>query len=237
MITSAKLNQRQLVGELMDQPDLEPARHVRALRGLRRINRFTGAHAAVWRPVARLAKESGVPLRVLDLATGAGDLPIAMWQRARRSGIPLEIEGCDKSATALSFANENAERHRANIRFFELDISQQDIPEGYDVVLCSLFLHHLEDDAVIELLQKISQSVGRMLVASDLRRSYGGYWLAYWGTRLLTRSPIVHTDGPLSVRAALNVSEIRQMAESAGLQNYRIDKKWPFRYLLTWNKP
>jgi hypothetical protein len=60
-------------------------------------------------------------------------------------------------------------------------------------------------------------------------------WLAAWaGTRLLTRSPVVHFDGPQSVRAAWTESELRQLARDAGLAEDQtcLERAWPFRMTL-----
>ena len=76
----------------MDQPDLDPALHVRALRGLARINRISGSGGNVWTPIQKLAAANeGRPLRVLDMATGGGDVPIWLWKKARLAGCELDI--------------------------------------------------------------------------------------------------------------------------------------------------
>ncbi|MGI9518530.1 MAG: methyltransferase domain-containing protein [Pirellulaceae bacterium] len=237
MNTPAKLKRRQLIGEIMDQPDLNQQRHFDALRGLTRINRISRASSVMWDPIERLARGTGRPLRILDLATGAGDLPIRLWQLGQEAGLSLNIAACDKSPTALQYARNNARRAEADVKFFELDLIDDDIPGEYDVIICSLFLHHLEVPAVVELLRKIGDQVGQLLIVSDLRRSYGGYLLACLATRLLTRSHVVHVDGPRSVRAAFTISEIHDMARQADLVDVRLARKWPCRFLLTWKRP
>jgi hypothetical protein len=74
----------------------------------------------------------------------------------------------------------------------------------------------------------------RLVLINDLRRSAGGWLLAYVGTRLLSASPVVHTDGPRSVAAAFTPVELRQLAERAGLAGATVVRRWPFRLLLTW---
>ena len=63
-----------------------------------------------------------------------------------------------------------------------------------------------------------------------------GYLLALIGTRVLSRSPIVHVDGPRSVRAAFTVFEALQLAEHAGLHGATIGWRWPFRFLMEWRR-
>jgi hypothetical protein len=63
-----------------------------------------------------------------------------------------------------------------------------------------------------------------------------GFMLVWAGCYLLTTSPVVHTDGPLSVRAALSLDEARALAERAGLQGATFRRHWPERFLMTWRK-
>src|SRR5262245_5932059 len=116
------LRERRREPERMDQPDLEQAQHEAALRGLERINRWSGSARILWAPILSLTQNNpGRPLRMLDLATGAGDLPIRLWQKASKVGLPLAIEACDRSPGALEFARKRAENLGAPIRFFQLD--------------------------------------------------------------------------------------------------------------------
>src|SRR5207248_171867 len=107
--------------EIMVQPGLEPGRHVQALRGLERINRFSGSARLLWPTVRRLARGSAAPLRLLDVATGGGDVPLRLWRRARKEGVALRLDGCDRSACAVGHARAAAERLGADVRFFEWD--------------------------------------------------------------------------------------------------------------------
>ncbi|MCA9021331.1 MAG: hypothetical protein KDA74_14375, partial [Planctomycetaceae bacterium] len=60
--------------------------------------------------------------------------------------------------------------------------------------------------------------------------------LAWTACRLLTRSPVVHTDGPLSVAGAFTVNEIKELAGQAGLDGFQITRHWPQRWLLKWSR-
>jgi hypothetical protein len=75
-----------------------------------------------------------------------------------------------------------------------------------------------------------------MVLVNDLVRSRIGYILAFAGSRVLSRSPIVHFDGPCSVAAAFTRDEARQMAQRAGLEGARVDWRWPWRFLLQWQR-
>src|SRR5947207_3208402 len=122
------VTRRRLQPEVMDRPDLDAASHHQALRGLQRLNFWSGSAGILWRPIRDLARSLGRPLRVLDLATGAGDVPIGLWRRAARAGLDLQIEGCDVSPRAVAYARQQAERFRADVRFFPLNVCDDDHP-------------------------------------------------------------------------------------------------------------
>lgn len=222
--------------ELMDQPGLDAAEHDRALRGLARVNWFSRSAAIFWPTLRQLAREQhGTPLRVLDVACGGGDVTVALVQRARREGITLQMAGCDFSDTALAIARSHAEQAQAVIEFFRHDVLAEPLPARFDAVICSLFLHHLDEAEAVNVLRSMSQA-GRAVLVNDLVRSRRGYLLAVVGTRLLSRSRIVHVDGPMSVEGAFTPSEALQLCEQAGMYGTTVSRHWPQRFLLTWRR-
>jgi hypothetical protein len=150
--------------------------------------------------------------------------------------LDIAIDGCDISPTAVAFAARAADAAGAAVGFFSLDALNEPLPEGYDIVTCSLFLHHLGEEEAVRLLHKMAAAARFAILVNDLLRSGAGYWLAWTGCRLLSRSPIVRHDGPVSVQAAFRLEEVRVLAERAGLDAARLGRRWPWRFLLSWNR-
>lgn len=235
------LARRQRFPEIMDQPDLEASRHDQALRGLSRLNWLSGTVPLMWAAIRRHARRTSQPrLRVLDLATGGGDIPLGLWRHARRSGLQLELTGLDISERAVAFARERAERAGAAVRFERGDALRWDemgaAGGGVDAILCSLFLHHLATPDALQLLRRLARSSAGLLLINDLRRSRVNYLLVNAAARLVTSSEVVHTDGPLSVRAAFNRRELRQLAQEAGWHGARLRWSGPCRMMLQWSR-
>ena len=111
------------------------------------------------------------------------------------------------------------------------------IPAGIDVVLCTLFLHHLTESDAVALLQRMRVAARRAVVVSDLRRTRLGAALTWAGCRMLSRSEVFRVDGMRSVAAAFSTDEARSLAAAAGLSGARVFHVWPQRWLLTWRKP
>jgi len=232
------LRNRDRQPELMDQPGLNAAVHQQALEGLKRVNFFSRTVDAVFRSIREYSVAgNGRPLRVLDIASGGGDVAIEVARRAARHGISMDVTGCDISPTAVDLARQAATAaHLTNVQFFVHDAILQDLPSRYDVVMCTLFLHHLSEGDTVTVLRRMAATSTGLVIVDDLVRTRWGYVLAWVGCRLLSRSPIVHVDGPLSVRAAYTQGELQKLAEQAGLTNARFRRHWPERLTMVWNQ-
>jgi 2-polyprenyl-3-methyl-5-hydroxy-6-metoxy-1,4-benzoquinol methylase len=231
------LGERNLQPELMDAPDLDPRSHAQALVALRRVNVLSRTAAVVWSAIRPLARsQPDRPLRVLDVASGGGDVTLGIWRRAQREGLPLEITGLDMSAVAVAEARSLALAERAEVEFRVGNVVDAPLPADFDVIVTSLFLHHLTRADAVRLLAAMSQTARRLVVVSDLRRSTAGYLLAQAVCRLITRSPVVHVDGPRSVAGAFTMAEMRQMCVEADLTPIRLVRCWPCRFLLSWER-
>src|SRR5690606_42104500 len=97
---------RDLQPERMDDPNLPQEEHLRALAGLARLNRLTGVSWPIYNQLRRIATLLRRPLKVLDVATGSGDLPIRWARRARAEGLPMQITAIDISDVAIRYAQE-----------------------------------------------------------------------------------------------------------------------------------
>jgi 2-polyprenyl-3-methyl-5-hydroxy-6-metoxy-1,4-benzoquinol methylase len=230
---------RVLEPELMDQPGLSPALHQRALDGLARINRLSRSADTIWKSVRQIVSTNPHRTwRVLDVASGGGDIPTAIAGRARANRLPITVHGIDVSPFAVEYAQKRARRlGHTDVQFTRHDALTSPLPDDYDIITCSLFLHHLDDTTAEAFLRKIALAARHAVLINDLRRTRVGHALAWFSCRILTRSRIVRVDGPMSSRAAYTVDEVKQMAARSGLNGAHISRRWPQRFLLRWNKP
>ncbi len=223
--------------ELMDAPGLAPARRASALRALARVNALSGVAHRIWGEIHGLHTAGPLrTIRVLDIACGGGDVVVSLARRAARSGLDLEAHGCDVSAAALNVARRHSAHAGVRTHFFELDALRGEIPEGYDVLCSSLFLHHLDEPEAVALLVAMAERTRRVVLVQDLRRTVAGYLLAFGVLRVISRSHVAHTDGPRSVEGAFSMKEARELARRAGLDGARIESCWPQRFQLTWRR-
>jgi 2-polyprenyl-3-methyl-5-hydroxy-6-metoxy-1,4-benzoquinol methylase len=227
-----RLRQRERIAERMDDPAILPVDHRRALAALARINRITNSAGVLWPSIREMARRLARPIRLLDVATGSGDVPAALADRARQEGVALEIAGCDSS----QFAIDEARAAHGGIEFFVHDAIRHRLSLGYDVVTSSLFLHHLSAEEAGTFLANLKHAARHLVLVNDLARSRSGFVGVWLATRFLTRSPVVHFDGPASVRSALTRAEAVELAERAGLTSATAQRSFPARFLLSWER-
>jgi SAM-dependent methyltransferase len=250
MLFFPDLKSRHLVPELMDDPNLPPADHQLALRGLRRINRFSGTVSYLSSTILDLARQvppvpkvpvtDKSPWVLLDIGCANGENLLAVYRQLAKS-IPVRCIGWDISPYAIQSAKalaSSAGLSEDQVRFEVVDaLGQIDPTPQADIVINSLFMHHFEESAVVSMLSRSAQLARVAVVADDLNRTRLGWFLAKTGCWLLSRSRVVHFDGPQSVRAAFTCTEIASIAKRAGLVDACLKKHWPERYALVWRRP
>jgi 2-polyprenyl-3-methyl-5-hydroxy-6-metoxy-1,4-benzoquinol methylase len=147
------------------------------------------------------------------------------------------VHGCDISATAIAYAHHRAAARHVHGHFFQHDVLTHDIPQRFDILTCSLFLHHLDDETAVTVLARLYAATRWLLIVCDLHRCRRGLALAWLGTRLLSRSTIVHVDGPRSVRAAFTRTEASRLASGARITAATVESIWPCRWRLVAERP
>lgn len=225
------LARRDLVAEIMDDPDIDPMVHRRALCGLVRLNRLSAPDRALWRAIRR-AQPATRRLRVLDVACGSADVSLALQRRAAAHGVALDLVGVDASVTAVQEARQRATAAGARATFERLDVLAEPLPTT-DVAMCSLFLHHLDGERAARLLRAMAAAARHLVLVDDLARGAIGLALATAVPYLVTRSAVVHVDARRSIRAAFTPGEARALALGAGLTQVDVTRHWPRRFLLS----
>ena len=214
---------RRRSAELMDGAGVDGAELARSLADLEVVNRWLGGTRVVLDSLGPLLRRAGGgELRVLDVATGAADIPLALARWARGEGIRLRVVATDAHPGTVAIARERAAGDPA-VTVEEADALALPYPDGaFDFAMCHTALHHFDPPDAVRLLSELRRVATRGVVVTDLLRSWSG--LA--AVRLLAatvwrRHPVTRHDGPVSVRGAYTLDELRELARQAGLGTVR----------------
>src|ERR1700739_4173506 len=157
---------------MMDRPQPISVELERDLHNIRQLNRWFGSHALIlsfarrWiRPKARL--------RIVDLATGSGDIPRLIADYARRIDTQVQIDALDQRSATLEIAKALSADY-PNINFVEANVLEWQALEVYDIVLCTMALHHFSEKDAVRVLRRCRELSRKFVLVSDLRRSLHG---------------------------------------------------------------
>jgi len=218
--------------ELMDRPQPVTRELERDLANLRSFNRWFGSHRLVRHFLRRWLKPNE-KARILDVATGSGDIPRLIADHARRQNLSVQIDAIDQQESTIAIARRlSAGYPEIDFRcanLFEWNSSPalkldglkpSSLPEPYDIVLCSLALHHFTNDDAVRVLQKIRELSRTRVLVADLRRARWLSCAVYLVTATIYRDKMTTTDARLSAARAFSFVEMRKLAERAGWKNF-----------------
>jgi 2-polyprenyl-3-methyl-5-hydroxy-6-metoxy-1,4-benzoquinol methylase len=205
--------------ELMDRPQPVSEELERDLANLCQLNRWFGSHRLIAHFIYHWM-QPGAQLRIVDLATGAGDIPRLIVDVARKIGANAEIDAVERQSATLEIARRWS-RAYPEISFHEADLLEFNAASPYDIVLCSLALHHFSDADAVRVLRHCRELSRRFVLVSDLRRGWRLTVGVYLLTALIFRDSMTKYDGRLSAARAFSFREMDDLARQAGWKNFQ----------------
>lgn len=239
-------SQRSNESELMDQDGISFAEFHHCLQSLEIINHLTLAY----RPTLRWLRpwiKSGEPICILDAGSGGGDMlrQIAKCVPKRRSeqlptkNIPTQtvsLVGVDLNPWSKKSAELCA--HSSFIQHETADIFSFQPERPIDIIICSLFTHHLTDDQLVKFLCWIDSRANRGWFINDLHRHPLPYYFIKAATALFSRNRLIRNDAAVSVARSFTAADWRRLLDKAGLSGRaRIQWFFPFRLCVSCDKP
>ncbi len=204
--------------EMMDRDQPVSAELERDLERIRQLNHWFGSYRLVSSFIRDWIKPAD-KLRVVDLATGSGDIPRLIVDHSRRISARVEIDALDRQPATLEIARRLSADY-PEISYREANILEWDSVKAYDIALCTLALHHFSNEDAVRLLRRCCEVSKRFVLVSDLRRSFSLVAGVYLLTSLIFREPMTRYDARLSAIRAFSFSEMRDLALRAGWENF-----------------
>ncbi len=231
------LTERATGDELMDTVPLSEAEVRAALRFLHLTNRRFGGTRTILHHLAEWSAgwPAGRTMHLLDVGTGAADIPAAVVRWARRRRIPIRVTAIDSAADVAAVARK-AVRDVPEITVEQADLFDlAGTDRRFDIVTASLFLHHVPPERTPEAIAAIDRLATQGVIISDLLRS-ALTWAAVGALACVAGNRIVRHDAPLSVRRAFRVGELGRLAWAAGLPYLHARREGSFRVSLAGRK-
>lgn len=227
-------NRRHQGWEYMDEAAVAGGDLFHALRELELVNRFLGGRRASLKALRLLlGKDQKDLLHILDLGTGAGDIPAAIAIWARGSGLQVKIVAVDFNPFICAWAKEKW-AEVAEVEFIQANVFDLPFAENsFDVVHSAMFLHHFSQTEAARLMHTMHALCRRGIIINDLQRHPFAFYSIKWLTRLFSRSAMVRHDAPLSVLRGFSKTDLQGVAAAGPVGRHTICRRWVFRYVLT----
>lgn len=216
--------------EWMDEPCSRDEMRA-CLRDLERVNRWLLAYRPVldWLNSLDLRKLHR-PVRVLDVGCGYGDTLRRVESWAREHSQEVELTGIDLNPDTIAIAEEATPRD-STIRWIAGDVFELGHAQASDLVISSIFTHHLSDAEVVRFLRWMEANTAMGWLINDLSRAPIPYYLFGWFARLMRLHRFVRHDGPVSIARAFQPDDWRRLCAAAGLaqSKFRMQAYQPAR--------
>jgi Methyltransferase domain len=208
--------------ELLDSDSGTAEEVAASLRDLRSFNERFGGIETTRELIRTVIRETGkMQLSLLEAASGTGFVPTRAARELEPDGLRLRITLLDRAITHLPKGG-GAQAIVADA----LTLPFADA--AFDLVSCSLFLHHLSSDQAVQFGREALRVSRIAVLVNDLVRHPLHLGLAYAGMPFF-RSRLTRHDAPASVRQAYTVEEMRDLLVRSGAARVGMQTRYLFR--------
>ena len=223
---------RTSAAELMDDFSLKGEELRDTLDEIAGINRLLGGNSITLKGVKNLLKR--IPqtetITIVDLGCGNGDMLRMLSEFGSHQGWDFNLIGIDANDYTVRYARELSVLY-PNISYIREDIFGTTFESlEYDIALCTLTLHHFDENQLMHLLALLKKKSSIGIVINDLHRNALAYRLFQLIGFLFPMKAMAKRDGLVSILRGFKKEELVGFAKKLNISNYTIRWKWAFRY-------
>ena len=218
--------------EIMDDFAMEGEILRDALDKIAKINQLLGGNKLTLQGVQDLlvSISKSKEISIVDVGCGNGDMLRTLADFGLKNNLKFHLVGIDANQFTISHAQKLSEEYK-NISYNCQDIFSEDFQKlKYDIVLCTLTLHHFKDDEIIKLLNTFYANASIGIVINDLQRSSIAYRLFQGLCFVFQLNDMSREDGLTSILRGFKKQELVTFSKKLNFNYYKIHWKWAFRY-------
>ncbi|MFT3705533.1 MAG: methyltransferase domain-containing protein [Agriterribacter sp.] len=228
------LSRRSYKKELLDSNDIPFEDIKQNMKELDFINTWLGGHAITIAGLKKTLTNVAVndTINICEIGCGGGDNLLAIDKWAAQQGMRVRLTGIDKKKECIDFAKEKIKDDRFSWLCTSYEKTDMQAIKPH-IIFSSLFCHHFNEQELVYMMQWMQQNSSVGFFINDLHRHVLAFYSIKMLTALFSKSYLVKNDAPLSVQRGLSKSEWKQILGKANIQQYTIQWKWAFRWLIT----
>ncbi len=218
--------------ELMDDFSMEGEVLRDALDKIASINQILGGNKLTLQGVKSLLNKvaKSKTVKIVDIGCGNGDMLRTLADYGIKNQLSFNLIGIDANAFTIKHA-ESLSQTYPNISYLCEDVFSEDFKNvPYDIVLCTLTLHHFKDDEILQLMSVLQNNATIGVVVNDLQRSVVSYRLFQALCFVFGLNAMSREDGLVSILRGFKRNELESFSKKLQFKNYTIQWKWAFRY-------
>nr|WP_315223688.1 methyltransferase domain-containing protein [uncultured Flavobacterium sp.] len=218
--------------EIMDDFLLEGEELRAALDQIANINQLLGGNRITLNGVKKLLKKTDITKTIViaDIGCGNGDMLRMLAQYGLQHDLNFKLIGIDANEYTINYAKTLSDEY-SNIEYACIDIFSEDFKAiQYDIVLCTLTLHHFTNEQILNIITIFSTNATTGIIVNDLHRSKLSYRLFEIVCTIFNLNRMSREDGLVSILRGFKKTELEEFSKKLNLKNYTIYWKWAFRY-------
>ena len=217
--------------EIMDDFSLKGQELQDALDKIASINQLLGGNKLTLQGVEKLLQNKPQSIiTVVDVGCGNGDMLRALADYAKLRNIQVQLIGIDANAFTINYAQKLSEDYPMISYQCEDIFSEVFSQMNYDIILCTLTLHHFKNKQIDYLTQLFTKQSRIGVVINDLHRSAIAYRLFQLICFVFGLNRMSKEDGLVSILRGFKKSELVEFSKKINVSKQIIQWKWAFRY-------
>ena len=203
-----------------------------ALDKIASINQLLGGNELTLQGINQLLSNGDKQLtfKIVDVGCGNGDMLRKLADFGNKNNLKFDLLGIDANHFTIKHAEKSSENY-TNIKYICEDIFDKEFKHlKYDIILCTLTLHHFKEDEIINLLNVFYQNAQIGIVVNDLQRSAIAYRLFQGLCMVFRLNKMSKEDGLTSILRGFKKQELIDFSKNLNFKKYTIQWKWAFRY-------
>ena len=218
--------------EIMDDFAMEGEILREALDKIAKINQLLGGNQLTLQGVQELVVKipKGTEITIVDVGCGNGDMLRTLADYGIKHNFNFRLIGIDANNFTINHAQKLSENY-SNVSYRCEDVFDKAFTElKYDIVLCTLTLHHFKEDEILRLMTVFNANSRVGIVINDLHRSAISYRLFQALCFVFRLNSMSREDGLVSILRGFKKEDLVRFSKKLNLTHYKIHWKWAFRY-------
>jgi 2-polyprenyl-3-methyl-5-hydroxy-6-metoxy-1,4-benzoquinol methylase len=202
------LSKRSSENELMDLEFCDEKKLINTVKQFSLLNYlFSNSRKIIKKYIFQdMLKSKNKVYQFLDIGSGGCDIAVWFLKLCRKNKLKVCITCIDNNDPITKYAQKKCSRYKEIKVIKESAFNLKNFSK-FDYIFANHFLHHLDENNIIKIIDLIAEQTNKVFLLNDLKRSnpaYLGYTLF---TGVFLHKSFAFYDGRMSIRKGFSLNE------------------------------